>query len=164
MQSRARGHPQAAAPYCDEPGVHFDGAHRCEGPRHRAGVLGRPRHFLELLIGYPRDARAGLEPDACDREAVAGLLDRHRGRRVDALGLVPGPPEVPGQRHRIAARVSGRDQLLRVGAFAVLEARLERIGPLVGAASEAHRSVALGERSSPAGARSPVRHVGLLVA
>src|SRR4029078_7176488 len=86
----------------------------------------------------------------------------HGGVGLDALGLVAGLAELPGQRHREAAGVCGGDQVLWGGGVGLLEARLERIRALVGPAAHPHRAAALGERAVPDGARGPVRHLCLL--
>ena len=78
---------------------------------------------------------------------------------VSTSGVVAGAAQVGRQRHREAAGVSRRDQLLGIGPVALLEARLERVRPLVGAALHPHRPVALFQGAVPAALAVLCRHL-----
>ena len=101
---------------------------------------------------------AGAQLDALDREAVVDLVEVDGRVGLDALHVVAGLAQLAGEGHREAAGVRRRDQLLGVRAVALLEARLERVRALVGAAAHPHRPVALGQRAVPYGACGPLRH------
>ena len=83
----------------------------------------RMRNTLDMIL--TRRPRPFGEDDLPFEVYVGGGLDRG--------GRVPGLAEVAGQGHRVAARVGGGDQLLRVGTRPVLEAGHEAVRALVGA-------------------------------
>ena len=78
------------------------------------------------------------------------VAQRHLGLRLDRLRLVAALAERERERHREAAGVGRREQLLGVGAVvALLEARLERVVALEGAGAERHLAAALLQRAFP---------------
>jgi hypothetical protein len=66
-----------------------------------------------------------------DRESIAHLLEAHRGSGLDRIRREPDLAEARGQRHGETGGVCGGDELLGIGARAILEARLETIGRIV---------------------------------
>ena len=87
------------------------------------------------------------------------LSEVHRAVVSTEVGGEAGLGEPIGERHREAAGVRRRDELLGVGALALLEARLERVVPLVAALAGADGAGTLGEVPLPAGVSSTNRHV-----
>src|SRR5215210_948068 len=119
-----------------------------EGDLDAAQGLGDGAAFLGLagllLEGGFVDARhrgVVVELDAGDLEALAYLLEVDLGAGGDARGLESRAAEAGREGHREAAGVGGADQLLGVGAARLLEARAERVAPLVGAAAQLDRAV-----------------------
>ncbi len=81
-------------------------------------------------------AAFGLQLDAGEGRAGRRRAEMHLGDRVDALGHMAGLAEDGGERHGEAAGMRGRDQLFRIGARPILEARREGIGAFEDAAAE----------------------------
>src|SRR5262249_10580036 len=89
--------------------------------------------------------------DAGDLEAAFTTLDVHLRGRVDRCRYVTGLAEDVGQRHRVAAGMRRRDQLLGACARSVLETGDERVRTFVGAGAQRHPAGAFFEVSLPAG-------------
>src|SRR5260370_35092465 len=69
--------------------------------------------------------------DGSHSETIGRFLQRHRGRRLDALRREPGFTELRGERHRETSRMRCADEFLRIGALFVFETRPERIRSLM---------------------------------
>jgi hypothetical protein len=97
----------------------------------RAVLLGGPRQLLEFGAIDPRHLRLQRQGRLRHLEALTLLLQRHRafGRKLARRDA--GALKLEGERHGEAAGMRGGDQLLRVRAPLVLEARLEGIGGVV---------------------------------
>src|SRR4051794_28583176 len=138
--------------------VQLDRLHGRQGLRDRAALLRGLRGLLEGALVQTGCADARAQLDALDREALVDLLEVNGGVGLHRVHLVAGLAQLAGKRHRVAAGVCCRDQLLGVRSVALLESRLERVRPLVGAAAHPHRPLALGQRPVPHGACGPLRH------
>src|SRR5690606_16140965 len=143
------GGPRPAS--CLDAGVRRDrGAQHL---RYRPAGLGRIRRALERRLVRVRHPRRHVEVHRGDRETLTGLLQRDRGFGANALRGEPRLAELGRQRHRKAAGVGRRDQLLRVRALPVLEARAEgerRIGQHSAVAR--HPTLAVPDAAVPGGA------------
>src|SRR5438128_212413 len=99
--------------------------------RDRAAGLRLLRGALEVVVRDPRDAGDRGQLDPRDREAAVGLVEVDARGRLDRLRRVAGPAKATGEGHGEAAGVGRADELLRVRARPLLEARAERVGALV---------------------------------
>src|SRR3954468_15847691 len=143
-----------------EPGVEGDLGARRQQARDRTVLLGALGDLLEGALVDARDVTDGLEVDPGDAEAGVVLVEVHLGGGLHGGAGEAGVRESLREGHREAAGVRGADQLLRVRPLALLEARLERVVPLVTALAGLHRAGTLGEVPFPAGRSSANRHVG----
>src|SRR3977135_3143473 len=145
-----------------EPGVERDLG--IEHARYRTIHLGVGRDLVEFLGVDAGHARARLQIDGGDRPVARHLLERDRGVGGELLRREAGAAERSRERHGEAARMGGTEQLLRVGADAVLEARRKGILRfLENAALGRDRALALLEVAAPGGGGSAF-HVGAPVA
>src|SRR5690606_23356843 len=126
--------------------------------RHRTILLRRLGVLAERRLVDPRNPPLRRQLDPRDRETVPRLLQVHLGRRLDPLRLEPGTRQPRRERHREATRVRRREQLLRVRALPFLEARRERVRPLVRPALHPHLALPLPQRPRPLRRRRPYRH------
>src|SRR5262245_54598625 len=102
-----------------------------EQPRDRAAGLGVVGSRVELVLRRARDLGHQVERRLGDSEARVLLLHRDRAGDLEALRGEAGVAELARERHREAAGVRRRDQLLGVRALAALEAGAERVLGLV---------------------------------
>src|SRR3982074_2503796 len=135
-----------------------------EHARHRTIRLGVGRDLVEFLGVDAGNARARLQIDGGDRPVARPRLEGDRGVGGELLRREAGAAERSRERHGEAARMGGTEQLLRVGADAVLEARRKGIlrvleDPAVGR----DRALALLEIAAPSG-RGGAFHGGTPVA
>src|SRR5262249_30144699 len=93
-----------------------------------------------------------------NREAALALRDVHAGRRVHASRRKAGTREAGREGHREAAGVGRGDELFRVAARALLEARTEGVGAVVGVATQLHRALAAAQVTAPLGLGFSYRH------
>src|SRR5450759_5764758 len=76
------------------------------------------------------DSRLDVEVDPRDRRRAVDVSQVHAGGRAHRLGRVAVLVEDVAKGHRKARRVSGGDELLRIGPVALLKARAERVAAL----------------------------------
>ena len=115
--------------------------------RHRTVLLGLAGDLGETGVVEVRHLGAQGQCRLADLEALAFRLERDGGFVESSVGVKPARLKAEGQRHREAAGMGRRDQLLGIGALLVLEAGLERIGRLgehAGFAGEMAGAVAAG--------------------
>src|SRR5262245_464875 len=94
-----------------------------EGLRDRAVVLRALGRFAERRLVDPVDLAFDLEVDPGHAEAGVGFVEGRGRARLEARRRVAVLGERVRERHRDAARMGGRDQLLRAHALGVLGAR-----------------------------------------
>src|SRR5690606_23315862 len=95
----------------------------------------------------------GLQLDLGDLERVTDLVDMDLGGGVDRGRWGARPAQHGGKRHREAAGMGRGDQLLRIGAGGIPEARRPGKLPVEGTAAELHVAAAILDRTLPFGFR-----------
>src|SRR5262249_50208288 len=92
---------------------------------YRAIALGVARKARELLRADSRDLGAQRERRAADLESLRSIrLERHGGLRREFARREACHLQREGERHGEAPRMGCGNELLRIGALLVLEARL----------------------------------------
>src|ERR1700733_3347417 len=120
----------------------------------RAVLLGALGQALELGVVQAGglDGRAQLDGRDVETLVLAPQVDP--GARVDGLGRMALAGEREAQRHREARGVGRGEQLFRVGARVVAEARPERVARRDVAALGGDRSLAAGDVALPVDGRA----------